>query len=120
MFSHGSTWKWIGLVAIIIWLFQDGIGNHDIWTYFGISVGVYFMFRGSFGRWPHRGQRNSRSEYTEKRKNYTYSDVPPELNLEREDGLNRRIIRASDGEFLVAVEDPATGALYLEESETIR
>lgn len=120
MFSHGSAWKWIGLVAIIVAVSQDRFDNHNIWMYFGISAGIYYMFRCDFARWFGRGQRSSRSEYTNKRKNHTYPDTPSEFNLEREDGLNRRIIRASDGEFLVAVEDPVTGALYLEESETIR
>lgn len=105
--------RWILLFAMVGWIVEQEL-NIDIWQYFGIFVAVYFIF----GRDIRRLFENISgrlTETTDKRQHHVYEDVEPQ-EFGNEDGLNRRIIRASDGEFLVAVEDPETGALYLEEN----
>ena len=115
MFCRRSFMRWIIVSAMIFWgLNSLGL---NLWPLFGVMVAFIFLFKGDIARLSQHWSDSAESSPPRKRKNHIDTDMPANLNMkfDNEDGLNRRIIRASDGEILVAVEDPQTGMLYLEE-----
>lgn len=115
MFCRRSFMRWIIVSAMIFWgLSSIGL---NVWPLFGVMAVFMFLFKSDIARLSQNWSDSAESSPSRKRKNHMDDDMPfnPNIKLGNEDGLNRRIIRASDGEILVAVEDPQTGMLYLEE-----
>lgn len=110
----GWSGRWIFFTVMVFWAVQRFIGI-NLWSVFGIMFIFYWMFGSDIIRW---FNANSDAD-AEKRKNHLYEQVKPANLTMNDDGLPRRIVQASDGEFLVAVEDPETGMLYLDENKTI-
>lgn len=115
MFCRRSSMRWIFGSLFFFWFFNSM--GYNFLPFFGAMIAFYFIFKSDIHRLA--GNRTSYAEGRQsgKSKNYVYDDMPvnPNMNYGNDDGLNRRIIRASDGEILVAVEDPQTGMLYLED-----
>lgn len=95
-------WPWWSLFALF-WLVPK-LGR--------VSCGNWFWARDEEAPWQRSDKPKRRAD-----------DFPgyPTHQMPRpavDSSARRRIIRTSDGEFMVAVEDPATGMLVLEENNT--
>lgn len=113
MLCRRSFFRWVILWAMIAWLFNSA-GIVNLWPVFWIPIVFFIFFRKDLSRLMESWGLVTENAPAVKQKNHEYKPISP-INLEANDGLQRRIIRASDGEILVAAEDPETGMLYLED-----
>lgn len=109
---YRGSWIFPAIMAVIVLSWLD-------WPFW--MVGFLWFAPWFFGGASHFGGGCNDQEYDERKRKVKNEEQWENRTSTYEpfrDDTRRRIIRTADGEFMTAIEDPATGMLILEERES--
>jgi hypothetical protein len=110
--GYGKIWKQLLLIGVFVFIFSKF--GWSFWWVLGFLWFAPWLWSKS-GFWGDNNRDTADPKRKRKNDEFDPSHYAPPAHETLEKNPHRRLIRTADGEFLVAVEDPHTGILYLED-----